>query len=62
MANSSDTEFKIGDEVVYTNSYGVVFRNKTIVGTEIVDGEVRYFYAPTDAPWFSVKAKQLKKE
>jgi hypothetical protein len=55
-------KFKIGDVVTYTNDYGVRWPGKTITGIEFWDEEIRYFYAPSDAPWFSVREKSLKLE
>ena len=58
-------KFKIGDAVTFTNDYGVVFKGKRIVGFEKwADGtrpdEQRYFYAPSDSPWFSVPESALR--
>lgn len=56
--------FQAGDVVTYTNDYGVPWPGRTIVGTEFWQGydERRYFYSPSDAPWFSVPESSLKLE
>ncbi|EKD41047.1 MAG: hypothetical protein ACD_74C00069G0008 [uncultured bacterium] len=59
---SSDTGFQVGDKVTFTNDNGAVFPGKTIVGSEIVNGEKRFFYAPTASPWFSARVRNLKRE
>ena len=52
--------FKVGDPVVFTNDYGVVFAGKTICDIQMNDfGEVSYLYTPTDSPWFYVREKNL---
>lgn len=57
----NDPKFKIGDEVVFTNDYGVVFYGKKIKSLDPQqDGSFRYFYEPTDAPWFSVRESNLR--
>ena len=62
-------DFRVGDRVTFTNDYGVEFPGKTITGSERWDGKwegasvgLRYFFAPTDAPWFSVPARNLTLE
>lgn len=54
--------FKVGDVVTYTNDYGVRWTGKTITGIEYWGDQVRYFYAPSDSPWFSVPEASLKLE
>ena len=54
------TKFKAGDVVTYVNQQGVVFPDKTITGIDRSDwalecAETRYFFSPSDAPWFSVE-------
>lgn len=55
--------FKIGDAVTFTNEFGVQWKNKTITGMEIWPRSYhsnygreepywRYYYEPSDAPWF----------
>ena len=58
-------KFKVGDIVTFTNDYGVRWPNKTIIGTEYwhsAPEQIRYFYAPSDCPWFSVREESLKLE
>ncbi|CAH0356100.1 hypothetical protein AQB9606_04563 [Aquabacterium sp. CECT 9606] len=56
--------FQIGDVVTYTNDYGVQWPGLTVVGNEFWQRfeERRYFYAPSDAPWYSVPESSLKLE
>lgn len=50
-------KFSVGQEVRYTNSNGVKINGiKTI--TRIEDG--RYFFTPTDTPWYSVREEELQ--
>lgn len=64
---SAEAEFQVGDAVTFTNDYGVVFEGKTITGVKrfpeggIFSGETRYFYEPSDSPWFCVPARNLKR-
>lgn len=51
--------YEVGDQVDFVNDYGVIFRDKVITGIDERDDEIRYFYAPTDAPWFSVPEKNF---
>jgi hypothetical protein len=55
-------QLKIGDKVTFTNDYGVVFPNKIISGIEYWKGysKPRYFYSPSDTPWYSTKEENLK--
>jgi hypothetical protein len=60
-------KFKVGDRVTFTNDYGLAFKGKTIVGLsqwtwEGADPQQRYFYAPNDAPWYSVPESSLTLE
>ena len=54
-------KFKIGDKVDFVNDFGVVFENKTITGIdfEMTPGEARYYYGPSDSPWFPAKESNL---
>lgn len=61
-AGAQPPKFKVGDVVTYTNDYGVRWTGRTITGIEYWDDQVRYFYAPTDAHWFSVPEASLKLE
>lgn len=60
-------KFNVGDRVTFINDYGCEWPDKTI--TEIIPntlGEIptgwRYYYAPTDAPWFAVREDQIVAE
>lgn len=50
--------FKAGDEVVFTNTFGVCWGVKTIVGLDERHGPT-YFITPTDSPWFSTSEEHL---
>lgn len=54
--------FQPGDKVAFVNDAGIIYPGKTITGTEVVDGQERFFFAPHDAYWFSVPLKNLWKE
>lgn len=63
VANVQEAQFKIGDEVTFTNDNGVVFKDKTVVGIERgfePNSEPRYYIEPTDAPWYSKRARNLQ--
>ena len=57
--------FNVGDKVTFTNDAGLSFPGKTINKLDTSDfGKEwgpRYFYTPSDSPWFSVNEKQLTK-
>ncbi|MES0207910.1 hypothetical protein NKJ93_02270 [Mesorhizobium sp. M0028] len=59
-------KFKTGDKVTFTNEYGVVFTGKTITKLDTewkgIDQTPRYFYTPSDSPWFSVSQDRLSLE
>jgi hypothetical protein len=46
-------KFKVGDKVIYTNDFGVVWL-KTISALYTLNGEPRYQYEDTDTPWCSI--------
>ncbi len=52
-------KFQVGDKVIFTNDYGVVFPDKTIVEVDIDESlgypVFRYFYSPHDAPWYGAR-------
>lgn len=56
-------KFKVGEQVLYTNDYGVEWGLRTIKAVH--DGKgfsspvPRYFIEPTDAPWFPVAEDNL---
>lgn len=56
-------KFKVSDQVVFTNDFGVCWGVKTITklerGFNDYDGP-RYSVEPTDTPWFPVAEKNLK--
>jgi hypothetical protein len=54
------SKFKIGERVIFTNSNGVVFKDKIVTGIEKVKNGFKYFYSPTNAPWFPVPESSLK--
>jgi hypothetical protein len=55
--------FKVGDEVIYTNEYGVVFEGLKVIGFspigESYDKE-RFIHLNTDCYWFPNRAKDLQ--
>lgn len=54
------SRFQIGDRVTWVNDYGVKFPERTIIGRDGGDGdEPRYFLAPHDAWWMSIRESQL---
>ncbi len=56
-------KFKIDDVVEYINDNGVHIGQKKIVAIDDSkgwsDNEPRYFLAPTDTPWYSVRERYL---
>ncbi|MDO8416517.1 MAG: hypothetical protein Q7S87_09930 [Agitococcus sp.] len=60
LAEPAVPKFMVGDVVSYTNDYGVCFENKTVTQIDFVEGKPpRYFYTPSDSPWFSVRESGL---
>ena len=55
-----DYRFAIGDQVIYTNAFGVCFGVKVITGRESRNGRPCYHYAGSDTPWFAVDQGQLQ--
>ena len=55
-------KFNVGDKVDFTNDYGVLFADRTIIGIEYWPGyiEPRYFKTPTDCPWYSSPERNFK--
>lgn len=47
-------KFKAGDQVVYTNDFGVCWGVKTITALYERTGGPTYHYKDSDTPWFSV--------
>ncbi len=47
-------KFKVGDSVVYTNSFGVCWGVKVITALDTRGDRLTYHYADSDTPWFSV--------
>ncbi len=60
--------FKVGDKVTFANDYGAEYAGKTITRVQafpvggIFSGQTRYYYTPSDSPWFPVSAANLKLE
>lgn len=54
-------KFKIGDKVTLINDYGCKFPERTVTGIdEIVAGnEIRYFFEPNGAHWYSAQESSL---
>ena len=55
-------DFKVGDEVTFTNDFGVSFPEHKIVGfSPVVEGE-RFIYYNNTAWWFPCAPRQLTKK
>ena len=56
-------KFNVGDKVTFTNDAGISYPDKTITKLDTSDFGIewgpRYFYTPSDSPWFSVNENQL---
>lgn len=57
-------KFKIGDRVTFKNDYGSTWPNVTITGIEYWEGysDPRYYYTPTDTPWFASREEHFSLE
>ena len=55
----TEHRFKIGDKVVFTNTFGVCWGVKTITALDERSGRPTYHYAPTETPWFSTDEEHL---
>lgn len=55
-----DRKFKIGDEVIWTNSNGVNLGKRKVIGYDTKSIENRYYIDPIDTPWFSISESNLK--
>lgn len=56
-----DCDLNVGDEVVYTNDYGVSFYGYSVIGfSETIEYE-RFIHLNTDSYWFDVKRINLTK-
>lgn len=53
-------KFSIGDQVVYTNPFGVCWGVKTITALDERSGRPTYHYEGSDTPWFSVGEENFK--
>ena len=54
-------DFKLGDQVVFTNDYGVPFTDKLVTGfTPSVEDGGRFIYLDNSAWWFAHTAHSLK--
>ena len=53
-------KYNIGDKVIYTNSYGVCWGEKTIIGLDTRNNKPTYFLRDSGNPeWFSVREELL---
>lgn len=52
-------KYKIGDKVVFTNTFGVCWGIKTIRELDQRTNRPTYHYEPTDTPWFSTSEEHL---
>jgi hypothetical protein len=60
QAQPEDHEFKVGDKVTFVNDGRMVYPGKTITGIDASGASPRYYFAPTDTPWFAVPARNLR--
>lgn len=49
----------VGTRVVFTNDYGVSFPNKVITRVETDAHGQKYYYSPSDSPWYPARRKNL---
>ncbi|MDC8832925.1 hypothetical protein [Alteromonas gilva] len=59
------TDYEIGDEVIFTNEFGVVFdEGFRVIGfskkEDVFNG--RFIHLDTDAPWFPARPEMLTKK
>lgn len=52
-------KYKVGDKVVFTNTFGVCWGVVTITELASRTEKPTYFYEPTDTPWFSTQEEHL---
>ena len=56
-----ETEFKLGQRVVFVNDYGVIFPDREIIGFAADDSFYgRFIHINTDCYWFAVKPESLR--
>lgn len=60
-----ETDLKVGDHVIFTNDYGVEFKNR-VIGFATNDlyvkyGNKKFVYLEKDSFWMPVSVNQLKK-
>jgi hypothetical protein len=56
-------KFNAGDNVLYTNDYGVFIGERKIVAVTSIsysESGYGYYLEPTDTPWYAVKEENLK--
>lgn len=44
-------KFKVGDRVVFINTYGVAFPGRTVKAVRTLGNKFVYTVEPTDCPW-----------
>lgn len=52
-------KYKVGDLVVFTNTFGVCWGIKKVVGLDSRCDSPTYYIEPTDSPWFSTDESHL---
>ncbi len=53
-------DFKLGDKVIFTNDYGVVFEGHIVTGfSPEIDGRGRFVYLDYDCWWFPANPVNL---
>jgi hypothetical protein len=57
---SLERKFKIGDYVNWTNSNGVEWGKRKIIGLDTRSGLYTYYIDPIDTPWFSIEESELQ--
>jgi hypothetical protein len=55
-------DFSIGDQVTFTNEYGVSFSGNTVVGFSKEPFHGRFIHLDNDCYWFPKAPESLKKE
>ena len=58
---SERTSLKVGDNVTFTNEFGVSFEDNEILGFDLEDFYGRFIYLDKDSYWFPVTEKSLIK-
>ena len=49
----------VGTKVVFTNDNGISFTDKVITRVETDEHGEKYYYSPSDSPWYPARRKNL---